>query len=388
VRYPIKDQIAISGVGTTSYSRDNRQSLGGMVLEACVNAVRDAGLTAADIDGICGSHRVPPAGYVQSGLGIPACTWWCNAAVPFQQQIMDAMQAVYSGACNTVLAYHGMYRAAGASRSAAQDPIRQRFGAGFNVLSPTPDTFASPVGYGPWAGEYLRRFGVGREVLGKVAINSRSNAVINEHAAQRTPLTMEDYLSARMIREPLSVLDMDYPVDGADAVVITTAERARDLPKTPVVIHAAIMGQTGTPLESELPDLGSTGQQIVARELWGRSDITLADVDAFFPYDGFTIISTRWFEALGYCGDGEANDFFDDNWDLPSNSLRINGRVPVNSHGGSLSEGGTQGPGFFREAIQQLRGEAGSRQAPGARCALLGIGGFFFNSGATILRVE
>jgi acetyl-CoA acetyltransferase len=356
-----------------------------MVLEACVAAVRDANLDAAAIDGICGSNRVPPASYVQAGLGIPACTYWSNAAVPFQQQVMDAMNAVYSGACSTALAYHGSYRAAGASRSAAQDPVRARFGAGFNVLSPTPDTFTSPVGYAPWAANYLHRFGVGREVLGKVAINSRSNAVLNEHAVLRTPLTMDDYLAARMIRSPLSVLDMDYPIDGADAFVITTAERARDLVEHPVLIHAAVMGQTANPVESQVPDLDHTGQQVVARELWRRSDILLDDVDIFFPYDGFTIISARWFEAFGYCGDGEANDFFTDNWDDEHERIKIDGRILVNSHGGSLSEGGTQGPGFFREAVRQLQGRADNRQSPGVRTALLGIGGFFFNAGGTIL---
>jgi acetyl-CoA acetyltransferase len=384
---PIKDQTAIIGVASPPYVRDAGRSANAMVLDACIGAIRDAGLTAADIDGICGSP-VAPAYAIQAGLGIPAITWWCNPIIPFQHQIIEAMNAVHSGVCTTVLCYHGTYRAAGTSRSAAANPFRARFGPGMNVLSPTPDTLFGPVGYAAWAARYLHDYGVGREVFGLVAINDRSNAALNPHAALRSPLTMEEYLEARMIREPLSILDMDLPVDGADAFVITSASRARDLGDYPVLIHAAVMGQTGLPYEDQTSDLHHTGQQIVAEQLWRRSDVRLDDVDIFFPYDGFSIITVRWFESIGYCGDGEALGFFLDNWDKAAARLQINGRVMVNSHGGSLSDGGTQGAGHFREAVLQLRGEADQRQSPGARTALLTPGGFFFNSGGVILRTE
>ena len=382
----IQDQTAIAGVGTTPYRRDAGRSLGALVADACVQAIRDAGLTAADIDGICGSNRVPPAHLVQRALGIPEITWWCNPTVPFQHQLIEAMNAVHSGICKTVLVYHGNYRASGVSRSASGDPFRARFGPGFNVPRSDPDSYTSPVGYAPWAGRYLQQFGVGREVLGKVAINSRSNAVRNEHAAIRTPLTMDEYLAAKMIREPFTMFDMDVPCDGADAFIITTTERARDLARVPVLVHVAVMGQTNTAAEDQTPSFNHTGQQIVAREIWKRSQVGRDEFDVLFPYDGFTIICVRWFEALGFCGDGEANAYFDQHWDAATNRLLIDGRVPVNPHGGSLSDGGTQGSGHFREAVEQLRGDCGDRQVPGARTALLTPGGFFFNSGGAVLR--
>jgi acetyl-CoA acetyltransferase len=382
----VKDQIAIVGVGTTPFTRDSGRTSASLVLEACVAAIRDAGVGREDIDGICGSNRVIPAHHVQGALRIPTCTWWANPTVPFQHQLIEAQNALYAGACTNALVYHGNYRASGVSSTAGKDPFRARFGSGFNVPSSDPDTFASPVGYAPWAQRYLYEFGVGREVFGKVAINSRSNAMRNEHAAIRTPLSMEDYLSARMIREPLTILDMDYPVDGADALVLTTADRARDLTDNPVLIHAAVMGQTGTPIEDQTPDLDHTGQQIVVSELWRRSDLHREDMDVLFPYDGFTIICVRWFEALGFCGPGEANGFFDDNWDKASNRLLLNGRVPVNTHGGSLSDGGVQGSNHVREAVLQLQGRAGERQVSGARYALITPGGMFFNSGGIVLR--
>src|SRR5205807_3610031 len=183
------------------------------------------------------------------------------------------------------------------------------------------------------------------------------------------------------------ILDMDYPVDGADAFVITTAERARDLRTTPVLVHVATLGQTDHPDEDQMVDLFHTGQNAVVDNLWRRSDIKLDDIDVFFPYDGFSIITLRWIENVGYCGAGEAGPFIESNWDPSMNRIQINGRVLVNTHGGSLSEGGTQGSGHVREAVMQLRGEVAEEpQVPGARHALVTPGGFFFNAGGMILR--
>jgi acetyl-CoA acetyltransferase len=384
-RYPIKDQTAIVGLGGTPYVRDAGRSAMAMVLDACIEAIRDAGLTASDVDGICGSPIAQPYA-VQGALGIPEVTWFCNPTIPFQHQIIEAVHAVHAGTCSTVLCYHGTYRAGGTSRSAAADPFRARSGPGMNVLSSTPDTLFGPVGYAAWASRYLHEYGVGREVLGMVAINDRSNAARNPHAAMRAPLTMDEYLAARMIREPLSILDMDVPVDGADAFIVTTADRAADLPRRPVLVHVAVMGQAGVPYEDQTVDLHHTGQQIAVDRLWRWSDVGLDAVDVFFPYDGFSIITARWFETVGYCGDGEALGFFLDNWDTGGERLQLDGRVLVNPHGGSLSDGGTQGSGHFREAVLQLRGDAGERQAPAVRTALLTPGGFFFNAGAVVLR--
>src|SRR5262249_17090437 len=203
---------------------------------------------------------------------------------------------------------------------------------------------------------------------------------------QRDPITMDGYLAARMIREPLNLFDMDYPIDGADALVITTADRAKDLPNRPVLIHAAVEGQTSHAVEEDMPDLTHTGLQVAATNLWARSRLSLEDVDVFLPYDGFSIISLKWFESIGYCGEGEAGAFIEDNWNRDANRIEIGGRIPVNPHGGSLSEGASQGDGHIREAVRQLRGESGARQAKGARAALVAPGGFFYNAGALLLR--
>ena len=399
-RYPAKDRTAIAGIGLSPYSRDRGAVTElDLVLQACVGAIRDAGLTADDIDGVVGggylTGGIDPM-VVSTALGLRGLTHWAPARPPIMNHLVAAVNAVYSGSADTVLVYHAAYRA-GFSRSAGNDPFRRR------ALFGTPDgrnmtgeghTDAEPwgmfgsTGYAAWAGRYLTEFGAGREDLGLIAINNRTNAEHNDNAVMRTPLTMDDYLAARMIREPLCLLDMDVPIDGADAFVVTTTERARDLPQQEVLIHAATMGLAAHPEEHLTVDLAHTGQAVVAADLRAKSDYWAADADVFFPYDGFTIVALRCFESFGYCGPGEAGDFLRSHWDKAANRVMIDGRVPVNPHGGSLSEGGTQGAGHVREAVLQLRGQAGVRQVPKAKVALLTPGGFFFNAQGLVLRTD
>ncbi len=390
-RNPIKDRIAIVGVGSTGFTRDaSGRSRASLVAEACTKAVGDAGLTKSDIDGICGT--VPNAATVSSMLGIPEVTFYVNQPPPVVFSIIDAMNAVFSGMADTVLVYHAVYRSPAVSRAAAADPFRRNLGfagePGPRAWRHDPESLNGAVGYPSWASRYFAEYGAQRETLGYVAVNNRTGALDNPLAAMRTPLTMDDYLSARMIRWPLSVLDMDVPVDGADAFVITTVERAKDLAKKPVLIHAATSGLTDHPREDQMDGLHRNGQHVVVKELREKSDIWIPDVDVYFPYDGFSILTVSWIENLGWCKPGEAGAFLEDNWDKEAGRVLINGRIPMNPHGGALSEGGTQGSGHVREAVFQLRGEAGPRQVPGAKSAMLTPGGFFFNAQGLILRSE
>jgi acetyl-CoA acetyltransferase len=376
-RTPAKDQVAIAGVGLSPYARDRGATTElALVLEAAVAAIRDAGLTAADIDGVVGggllTGGIDPATVV-SALGLPAVTWWSRAAPPIMNHLVAAANAVWTGACEAALVYHSVYRVGGFSRSANADPFRRRaaFGlpdgraaTGDGHTDAEPWSMHGSAGYAAWAGRYLAEFGASREDFGRIAINCRSNAAANPNAVLREPLTMAGYLGGRMIREPLCLYDMDVPVDGADAFIVTTAERARDLPAVPVLIHAAAMGMTAPPEEHLAAALETTGQPLAARDLRAKSDLWLDDIDLFFPYDGFLA----------------------DHWDAVENRIKIKGRVPVNTHGGSLSEGGSQGAGHLREAVTQLRGQAGRRQVPGAQVALLTPGGFFFNAQGLVLR--
>jgi len=155
-----------------------------------------------------------------------------------------------------------------------------------------------------------------------------------------------------------------------------------------VLIHATTSGVVAQNEEDQTPSLLRHGQHVVLAALRAKSDIWIDDIDVYFPYDGFTFITISWIENTGWCDLGEARHFIKTNWDTEGNRLLIDGRIPVNPHGGSLSEGGTQGSGHTREAVHQLQGLAGERQVPGASKAFLTLGGFFFNAQGVVLRTE
>lgn len=384
-RNPMKDKVAIAGAATTGFTPHNTpRSQASLAAEACVRVMRECGLSAADVDGICGSS--PSAPVVQSMLGIPEVTWFANPSIPFVSHVAAAAAAVASGLAEVVLAYHTPYRVPWNTANSLKDPFRR--GAAAAGPGPGPDTVASAVGYTAWASRYIHEYGARKEHFGYVAISDRSNAARNPAAAMTAPLTMEDYLAARMIRWPLCLLDMDVPVDGADAFIVTTAERARDLKLPPVLVHAAVLGMIDHNEEDQTPSLKRHGQQVVVDTLKAKSDIWLDGVDVYFPYDGFSFITLSWLENVGYCGPGEAGAFIEANWDKAGARILIDGRIPVNPHGGSLSEGGTQASGHVREAVHQLQGLAGERQAPGAQTALVTAGGFFFNAQGLMLRKD
>jgi acetyl-CoA acetyltransferase len=389
-RNPIKDAVAFTGVGSTGFFRDaNTRSRLDLALEACVKAIQDSGLSKEDINGVVGT--APQAHLIASSLGLPEVTHYSNQPMPLVFGVTDAMNAVFSGSADAVLVFHALYRAPVNSRAAARDPFRRGLGFGGSP-APAPGRVdpeqIGAEGYAAWASRYFYEYGATREVLGRIAINERSNALRNPLAVMKTPLTMQDYLSARMVREPLCLLDMDVPVDGADAFVVTTAERARDLPNRPVLIHAATNGLTAHNAEEAIDGLHHHGQHVVVKSLREKSDIWIPDIDLYYPYDGFTIITLQWIENTGWCKPGEGQDFIAENWDEAANRILIDGRIPVNTHGGNHSEGGTQGSGHIREAIMQLRGTAGDRQVPGARTAFLTPGGMFFNAQGLVLRTD
>ena len=381
-RNPMKDKVAIASAATTGFSPHNTdRSRLSYVAEASIAALRAAGLTAADVDGICGTD--PDAATVQATLGIPAVTWFSNPFMPLVNNFAAACSAVAAGLCDTVLVYHSPYRLPWNTASSMKDPFRRPPGI---APAPPPESLFGAVGYTAWAARYLYEYGATKEPFGLVAINDRTNAAKNPAAAMREPITMADYEAARMIRWPLCLLDMDVPVDGGDAFVVTTTERARDLALKPVLVQCAVTGMRRFNQEDQSVSLRDHGQHVTVAAMKEKSDFWIEDCDVYFPYDGFTPITLSWFENAGWCGPGEATAFLRQHWDAASNRILIDGRIPVNPHGGALSEGGTQGSGHIREAVHQLQGLAGERQVTGAARAIITAGGFFFNAQGMVLH--
>jgi len=386
-------------VGSTPYGRDQKRTELSLGLEAALNAIEDAGIDRQQIDGLCGSGMNPlamgGAGFlsVQGALGIEKTTWVKNGWLG--SSFVYAAEAVFSGLCDVALVVQTYTREVLMSRSAAADPFRARAAVKkLGAAVPGEDDFArrwmhSGEPYAAWMGRYLRDYGVDKDVFGLMAVNNRSHAVRNPNALLRTPMTLEDYHASRMIWAPMQMLDMDVPVDCAEAVIITTAQRARDLKQKPVYVHAMSLGGTriGEFYENTL-GWTQSAFWVALEGLWARSELKVEQMDLFYPYDGYTVDAIAITEAAGFCKPGEASDLFKSSWDARQNILRLNGRTLVTTHGGGLSQGRAGGFNFYTEAVRQLRGSQGARQAAAASSALVCIGSFFHDPSAVVLRAD
>jgi acetyl-CoA acetyltransferase len=249
-------------------------------------------------------------------------------------------------------------------------------GGGGRVSGPMKE-FRLPFGAlsaSNWIGinatQYLHRYGATRELLGAIAVNARANAGRNPIAIYRDPMTMDDYMNARMITTPFGLYDCDVPCDAAVAVIVSDASVAKDLPNSAVRIDA--VGTQITERVSWDQDTVTHEPQVLgpSAHLWTRTALTPADIDLALLYDGFSFNAVSWLEGLGFCGFGEAQDWIDG-----GKRIALDGDLPVNPHGGQLSEGRTHGYGFVYEAVKQLRHEAGDRQVRDAHNAVVTSGG-------------
>ena len=379
--------VVLSGLGRSAMGRRLMVDPLSLAVDACLAAVADAGLVLEDIDGL--STYPGPVGMGMSEGGTTAVEealrlrpTWTNGGGELPGpagSIMAAMLAVSSGLCRHVLCFRTVWEStfaalrlgggAGGRVSGAMQEWRLPFGAA---------SAANWIGMN--ANQYLHRYGAPREMLGLIALNGRANAARNPAAIYREPMTMDDYLSARPITSPFGLYDCDVPCDASIAVVVSAAEVAPDLPRPPVWVDA--VGSQITERISWDQDTVTHEPQVLGQSahLWSRTSLTPADVDVALIYDGFTFNAISWLEALGFCGIGEANDWLDG-----GRRIALDGELPVNPHGGQLSEGRTHGFGFVYEAITQLRGDAGERQVAGARTAVVTSGGGT-PSGVLLLR--
>jgi acetyl-CoA acetyltransferase len=188
-------------------------------------------------------------------------------------------------------------------------------------------------------------------------LNARRNAALNPNAIYREPMTLDDYMASRIITTPFSLFDCDVPCDGATAVIVSRADRAKDLRRTPLRVESMGAAIHGRPSWDQFDDLTTMSNRDAGAQLWSRTDLRPSDVQMLQAYDGFSFLTMSWIEALGFCGVGESGPFIEG-----GERIARDGLLPLNTHGGQLSAGRLHGYGFLHEAAQQMWGIAGERQ--------------------------
>jgi acetyl-CoA acetyltransferase/uncharacterized OB-fold protein len=372
-------RAALSGIGMSDVGRKLMVDPIDLAVRASLRAIEDAGLAVDDIDGI----STYPGGAADGGFaegGVTALEaslrlhpTWHNGAPESggsNGSIAEAVLAVAAGLCRHVLCVRTVWQSThGELLKSGRIPMPSGPATGLS-------TWMAPFGAQPVstvamaAARHFRRYGTTRETLGWIALNGRANAALNARAVFQKPLTMDDYLSARMVSTPLSLLDCDPLCDGSVAVVVSAVDAARDLRHPPVRIEA-LGTQIAEPIEW---DQGTTTHEPhvlgPSAHMWTRTDLRPGDVDFAELYDGFSFNCLSWIEALGFCGIGEAKDFL-----AGGKNIALDGSIPVNTHGGQLSAGRTHGMGLVHEAVVQLRGDGGDRQVAGAEVGVVTTGG-------------
>lgn len=359
---------AIVGIGRTDYVRRSGRSGTAMAAEAVRAALADCGLSASAVDGITCFSTGDPASplRVAHAIGVDDVGWSVNhhaGGNAVATVMADAAAAVLTGRAEVVVVYRVLDSSVryGKVTGAVTVGGAEQFAAPHGYLVP-PQWFAM------WARRHQHEYGSTCEDLGAIAINGRSHAVRNPHAIAREPLTLDDYLAGRWVVEPFRVFDCAYEVDGAVALVVTSSERARDLPHKPVYpLHAADgNGAGGAP--DYWDDQTRMYSHLAAPRLWERTGLSPGDIDVACMYDCYTYTVMATFEDFGFCEKGEVGDYF------RSGRATYGGDVVVNPHGGLLSEGYLHGLNHHYEAVLQLRGEAGDRQVHDAELALVTAG--------------
>ncbi|WP_281221254.1 thiolase C-terminal domain-containing protein [Nocardia uniformis] len=386
-----EERVAITGVGQSAIGRRLMVDPLSLTVDACLAAIENAGLTLDDIDGLSTYPGAMAGGMSEGGVmpveqALRIHPTWVNGGgdLPGQNgSIIAAMLAVASGLCRHVLCFRTVWEAShsqltrsgrwetSGGRAAGMLEFRHPFGA-----------MSAANWIACQASHYFHRYGDAKHVLGAIAVNARDNASANPEAVYRDPITMDDYLGARVVSTPFGLYDCDVPVDGAVAVIVSAADTVADLPNKPVFVEA-VGTQIMEHLSWDQGTLTHLPQSLgPSAHLWSRTDLRPADVDIALLYDGFTFNALSWLEALGFCEFGGAGDFIDE-----GRGIAVDGRLPLNPHGGQLSAGRTHGYGFFREAVLQLRGQAPGRQVADPHGAVVTAGGGV-PSGAILLRAD
>ncbi len=371
-----RDRCAIVGIGATDFSRNSGRSDLTLATQAALAAIEDAGLTPKDIDGIvrCDMDTVRHNDLADS-LGITELTYWGEVGpggVAPCAQVGQAVGAILSGQATTVLVFRELNGRSGRRYGLSKQTDPRAGGAG------SYDEFFAPYGlltpgqiFALMAQRHMLEYGTTDKQLGQIALTCRERANANPRAQMHDrSLTMDDYLSARMISRPLRLYDFCLETDGACAVVVTSTDRARDLRQKPALIRAVAQNSIPNPqpgiqfpvlMRDRITELPA---KAVADTLYARAGLGPQDVDVAQVYDCFTITVLLQLEDWGFCAKGEGGPF------VASGEIDLGGSIPINTGGGHLSEGYIHGMNHIVEGVRQIRGESTS-QVPGAEVCLV-----------------
>ncbi|MGH8595343.1 MAG: thiolase C-terminal domain-containing protein [Gammaproteobacteria bacterium] len=358
----------ISGVGETPYSKGSGKSVLDLHLDASLVAIADAGLDPKEIDGI-----IPYA-----GMGVVAEDFITNFGIPdllFSAHtplggaspvaaIQCALAAVAGGICRHVLIPIARNGASGGRVSTRLAEMPQ-----FRTLS----EFELPLGafapaqiYAPMARRHMELYGTTALHFAEVAVSTRHNAILNGNATMTAPMSVADHQASRMIADPFRLFDCSLESDGGAAIVVSRADCARDLRQPQIEILGIAEGHPDSPSAiTQRPDIISLGLDKAAPRAFAMAGVTKDDIDVAEIYDCFTYAVIRQLEALGFCAIGEGGEF------VATGAIRLDGALPVNTHGGLLSQAHVVGMNHIVELVRQLRGTAGRAQVANARIGLV-----------------
>jgi acetyl-CoA acetyltransferase len=376
-----RGQAAVVGIGETKVGKHPGSTVMQLQTEAARLAISDSGLDAREIDALFAKPMNEEPVFLYSialadHMGLrPSYTLAVDAGG-------TACVTMLSMACAGIAA--GLFNVALCVAGAPDATFRRRLqGVGMHrggeEWEHPSGSFGAPPKFAEVAQRHMRRYGTTSEQLAEIAVSTRYHASLNDNAYKRDLIDVNDVLESRWIAEPLHMLDCAMPIDGAGAFIVARSDRARDLRHPPAFVlglggHVTHRFPSATPADQEFPVAES------ARQAFTMAQLRPADIDVAELYDCFTITTLVQLENVGFCEPGEGGAFVGDG------RIRIGGALPVNTHGGLLSQGHVDGMLHILEGVRQIRGQAGAHQVPDCRVALVtGVGGTISSHGTVIL---
>ncbi len=353
----LREKGAVTGVGETKYLRGTDRTPLSLQLEASLKAIDDAGLKPTDIDGVIPYGLGAVAEDFVTNFGIPDLRF--SATTPMGgasavAAIQCAIAAIDAGICNHVLLAIGRTGYSGGRIGMRVQQMPQ-----FRVVG----EFEMPSGaiapaqlYAVMARRHMELYGTTSLHFAEIAVSTRNNAMLNPNATMQRPMTVQDHQNSRMISDPLRLLDCSLESDGGAAVVISAADRARDTRQKPVLVMGVAEGHPDSPsVITQRPDMTTLGLAKAAPRAFAMAGVTPDDIDVAEIYDCFTYNVLCQIEDAGFCKKGEGGPF------VASGAIRLDGRLPVNTHGGLLSQAHMAGMNHVVELVRQLRGQAAAQ---------------------------